>query len=33
MQTEFQSEDLEGRDHWEELDVDGRIILEWIVEK
>jgi len=27
------SENLKGRDHSEDLCVDGRIILEWILEK
>jgi hypothetical protein len=27
---ELVSEDLKGRDHSEDLDVDGKIILEWI---
>jgi hypothetical protein len=27
MHTELWSEILKGRDHWEELGVDGRIIL------
>jgi hypothetical protein len=26
-------ENLKGRDHTEDLGVDGRIILEWILEK
>jgi hypothetical protein len=27
------SENLKGREHAEDLDVDGRIILQWILEK
>jgi hypothetical protein len=26
-------EKLEGRDHWEDLDTGGKIILDWILEK
>jgi hypothetical protein len=33
MHTEFRSENLKGRDHSEDLGVDGRIILEWILGK
>jgi hypothetical protein len=33
MHTKFWSEDLKGRDHSEDLGVDGKIILEWISEK
>jgi hypothetical protein len=29
----FWSDNLKGRDHLEDLGVDGRIILEWILEK
>jgi hypothetical protein len=32
MLANFLSEDLNGRDHSEDLDVDGKIILEWILE-
>jgi hypothetical protein len=31
MVTVFWLENLKGRDHSEDLDVDGRIILEWIL--
>jgi hypothetical protein len=31
--TEFQSEDLKEMDHVEDRDVDGEIILKWIVKK
>jgi hypothetical protein len=31
--TEFWSEYVMGTDHAEDLDVDGRIILKWILEK
>jgi hypothetical protein len=31
--VEFSSENLKGRDHSEDLDLDGRITLEWILEK
>jgi hypothetical protein len=30
MNTKFGSENLKGRDHSEDLDVNGRIIVEWI---
>jgi hypothetical protein len=33
MRTKFWSENLKGREHLEELGVDGRIILEWILGK
>jgi hypothetical protein len=33
MQSKILSENLEGRDCLEDLDVDRRIILEWILEK
>jgi hypothetical protein len=33
MHTQFWSENLKGRDHFEDLDVDGRIVLEWILGK
>jgi hypothetical protein len=33
MHTKFSSESLKGRDHSEDLDVDGEIILEWILGK
>jgi hypothetical protein len=33
MHTKFGGGDLQGRDHSEELGVDGRIILEWILGK
>jgi hypothetical protein len=29
----FLYEDLKGRDHLEDLDIDGRIVLEWNLEK
>jgi hypothetical protein len=29
MHTEFWSENLKGRDNFEDLGVDGKIILEW----
>jgi hypothetical protein len=31
MHTAFQLENLNGRDHFEDLGIDGRIILEWIL--
>jgi len=31
--TVFWSERLEGRDHLEDVGVDGRLMLEWILEK
>jgi hypothetical protein len=33
MYTQFWSEDLKGRDYSEYLDIDERIILEWILKK
>jgi hypothetical protein len=33
MHTIFWLEDLKGRDHSEDLGVDGMIILEWMLEK
>jgi hypothetical protein len=33
MFTEFLSENLKRRDHAEDLSVDGKIILDWIVRK
>jgi hypothetical protein len=33
MPTIFQLGNLMGRDHLEDLAVDGKIILEWILEK
>jgi hypothetical protein len=33
MFTKFWSENLNGRDHLEDLAVDGKIILEWILKK
>jgi hypothetical protein len=33
MQTAYVSGHLEGSDHLEELDVDGRIILKWFLKK
>jgi hypothetical protein len=33
MHTKFLSEILQGRDDLEELDMDGKTILEWILEK
>jgi hypothetical protein len=33
MSTKFWSENLKGRDDSEDLGVDRRIILEWILEK
>jgi hypothetical protein len=33
MRTKFWSENVKGRDHSEDLDVDGKIIFEWILEK
>jgi hypothetical protein len=33
MHRTFQSENLKGRDHSEDLGLDWRIILEWILEK
>jgi hypothetical protein len=33
MDIKFGSENVKGRDHSEDLGVDWRIILEWILEK
>jgi hypothetical protein len=33
MHTKSWSENLTGRDHSEDLDIDGKIILEWILGK
>jgi hypothetical protein len=33
MSTEFLTENLKVRDHSEDIGVDGRIILEWILGK
>jgi hypothetical protein len=33
MCTKFWAENLKGRDHWEGVGVDGKIILEWILER
>jgi len=33
MRIKFWSKSLNGRDHLEDLDVDERIILEWILGK
>jgi len=33
MYTIFWLEDLEGKDHSEDVGIDGEIILEWILEK
>jgi hypothetical protein len=33
MHIKYWSENLKGKDHVEGLDVDGRIILEWILGK
>jgi hypothetical protein len=33
MHSEFESGKLKGRDTLGELDVDGRIILKWIIKK
>jgi hypothetical protein len=30
MHTRYWSEDVDGREHSEDLDLDGRIILDWI---
>jgi hypothetical protein len=33
MHTEFRSENIKRRNHLEELGVDGRIMLNWILKK
>jgi hypothetical protein len=33
MHTKFLLENLKGRDHMEDLGIDRRIILEWILKK
>jgi len=33
MHAKFLLESLKRRDHLEDLDMDGRVILEWILEK
>jgi len=33
MHTQFWSKNLEGRDHSEDLGIDGKITLEWILGK
>jgi hypothetical protein len=33
MHTKFWSESLEGRDHLEDLVIDGKLILKWILGK
>jgi len=33
MQTEFWSENPKGRDHLEDLGIDGKVILEWMLGK
>jgi len=33
MYTKFWSENLEGKDHSGRLGIDGKVILEWILEK
>jgi hypothetical protein len=33
MQTKFWFENLKGRDHLEDLSIDGKLILEWILGK
>jgi hypothetical protein len=33
MHTKFLLKNLKGRGYWEDLGVDGNIILEWILEK
>jgi hypothetical protein len=33
MHTKFRSENVNGRDHTEDLGVDGKVIIEWILEE
>jgi hypothetical protein len=33
MRTKFWSENLNGRDHLEEINVDGKTVLQWILRK
>jgi hypothetical protein len=33
MHTKVWSENLEGRDHLQDLDINGKIMLEWILGK
>jgi hypothetical protein len=33
MHINIWSESVKGRDHWEDLDIDGRINFGWILEK
>jgi len=33
MHTKFSSENLKGKGHWEDVGVDGKIILGWVLGK
>jgi hypothetical protein len=33
MHSKFKSENLKGRNHLEDLDIDGKITFQWILEK